>query len=76
MLTQKIHDKAVDAKEDIQEVAHKAGQKVRELYDTASHETRDATAAVEKQIRSHPLAASAIAAGLGFLLGALFRRRH
>ena len=66
----------VGLKEDIQEVAHKAGQKARGIYDAATHEARDATVVVEKQIRTHPVAASAIAAGVGFLLGALFRRRH
>lgn len=74
-LQEKICDKALDVQEDLRETAHTAGQKMREIYDTASHEARDATATMEKQIRSHPLAASAIAAGIGFLLGALFRRR-
>lgn len=74
-LQEQVCDKACDVKEDVQEVAHYASQKVREIYDTAIHQGRDATAAVEKQIRSHPLATSAIAAGIGFLLGALFRRR-
>ncbi len=55
--------------------ANQAGRKVRELIDTATHEARDATATAEQQIRSHPLAAGAIAAGVGFLIGALFRRR-
>jgi len=68
--------KAEDVREDLREVAHNAGQKVREIYDTATNQSRDATAMVEKQMRSNPLAASAIAAGVGFLLGALLRRRH
>lgn len=55
--------------------AEEAGHKVREFIGTAAHEARDATAAVEKQVRSNPLAASAIAAGVGFLLGSLFSRR-
>ena len=55
--------------------AKEAGQKVREIFDHATHDARDAAAATEKQIRSNPLAASAIAAGIGFLLGALLRRR-
>lgn len=71
----KICDKAQDMREDLREVAHDAGQKVREIYDTATHQGRDASAIVQKQIRSNPLAAGAIAAGIGFLLGALLRRR-
>ena len=55
--------------------AHEAGRKVREFVDHAAHDARDAVAVTEKRIREHPVKASAIAAGIGFLLGALFRRR-
>ena len=55
--------------------AHEAGRKVREFVDHAAHDTRDALAVTEKQIREHPVRSSAIAAGVGFLLGALFRRK-
>jgi ElaB/YqjD/DUF883 family membrane-anchored ribosome-binding protein len=55
--------------------AEGTGREVREFIGTAAHKARDATAAVEKQVRSNPLAASAIAAGVGFLLGSLFSRR-
>lgn len=72
---EKICDKAEDVRKDLREAAHDAGQKMREIYDTATHQSRDASAIVQKQIRSHPVAASAIAAGIGFLLGALLRRR-
>lgn len=61
--------------ENIRNAANEAGHKVREFVDTATHEVRDAAAATEKQIREHPLRSSAIAAGVGFLLGALFGRR-
>lgn len=63
------------AKDDACCTANEAGRKVRELVDHASHEARDALATTEKQIREHPLRAGVIAAGVGFLLGALFRRR-
>ena len=62
-------------KKDAQHSAHEAGRKARELIDGATHEARDAVAATEKQIRKNPLAAGAIAAGIGFLLGALLRRK-
>ena len=55
--------------------AKETGQKVREFVDHAAHDARDTLTATERQIREHPVKASAIAAGLGFLLGALFRRR-
>jgi ElaB/YqjD/DUF883 family membrane-anchored ribosome-binding protein len=72
---EKCCDKAQEVREDLREAAHNAGQKVREIYDTATHQGRDATAAVERQIRRNPLAAGAAAAGIGFMLGLLFRRR-
>lgn len=70
-----LEEKCCDKAGDMREAAHNAGQKVREIYDTATHQGRDALAATQKQIRSNPITASAIAAGVGFLLGVLFRRR-
>lgn len=64
-----------DAQDNVCCSANEVGQKVRELIDTSTHNVRDAAAVTEKQIRQHPLTASAIAAGVGFLLGALFSRR-
>ena len=55
--------------------AREAGRKVHQFLDTAAHNARDKLAATKKQIREHPVKASTIAAGVGFLLGALFRRR-
>lgn len=55
--------------------AHEAGRKVREVIDHATHDVRDAAAMTEQQIRENPVKASAIAAGIGFVLGLLFRRR-
>lgn len=63
------------AKDKCHDMAHKAGQKVHALVETAQHEARDATATVIKEVRSKPLQASAIAAGIGFLFGLLMRRR-
>lgn len=55
--------------------ANEAGRKVREVIDHSLHDARDAMASAEHQIRTHPVKSSAIAAGIGFLLGALLRRR-
>jgi ElaB/YqjD/DUF883 family membrane-anchored ribosome-binding protein len=60
---------------DLSATAHKAGHKLREVIDTASDEARDATAAVVKQVRTNPVQSSMIAAGIGVLVGLLFRRR-
>ena len=70
-----LRQSVVHLKEDAKEVAHEAGHKVRELYDAAAHEARDVSATAEKQIRQHPIAATAGALGIGVLLGMLFRRR-
>lgn len=63
------------AKDEACSTANEVGHKLREFVDHASHEARDALATTEKQIREHPMKASAIAAGVGFLLGVLLRRR-
>ena len=68
-------EKGCCGKHDCSELAHKAGNKLREVIDCASEETRDATATVIKEVRQHPVQSSAIAAGVGFLLGWLSRRR-
>jgi ElaB/YqjD/DUF883 family membrane-anchored ribosome-binding protein len=55
--------------------AHEAGQKLRVVMDKAELEARDVTAAVVSEVRKNPLQSSAIAAGVGLLLGLLLRRR-
>lgn len=69
---EKCCDKAQD---EASEVAHAAGEKVREVYDNITQETRDAAKKVTKQIRSNPLMATAVATGVGFLVGLLSSRR-
>lgn len=61
--------------DDLSECASEAGRKVRAFIDTATDQTRDAVAGVNKQVRKNPLQATAIAAGIGFVVGALLRRR-
>ncbi|MFZ4762425.1 MAG: hypothetical protein ACOYK8_06395 [Alphaproteobacteria bacterium] len=55
--------------------ASEMGRKTREFIDHASHDARDVTASVKKQIRTNPVMASAIAAGVGFVIGNIFSRR-
>lgn len=69
------NDKNCCTKDDVAVLAHKAGHKLREVIDTASDEARDAKATIIKEVRQHPMQASAIAAGIGFVLGFLLRRR-
>lgn len=61
--------------DDLCECAGEAGRKVRALIDTATGQTRDAVAGVGRQVRNNPLQATALAAAIGLVIGALFRRR-
>jgi ElaB/YqjD/DUF883 family membrane-anchored ribosome-binding protein len=63
-----------EAKQDLRETANKAGRKVRGFIHDASDEIVHAKDAVTSQIRTNPVQSSLIAAGVGFVLGALFRR--
>jgi len=59
---------------DLREVASKAGRTVRNYFDAACNEVTHGTETVTTQIRQKPVQSSMIALGLGFVLGALFRR--
>lgn len=63
-----------EASNDFSDVANKAGRKVRGFVSSASDEFTNASEKVTGEIRNNPLRSSAIALGLGFVLGALFRR--
>lgn len=62
------------AKNDIQAKANKVGHNVRNFIDSASEEISHAKSVVGTQIREKPVQSSLIALGIGYLLGALFRR--
>ena len=57
------------------DLANKAGQKLREVVDLTADEARDTTAIIVRQMRSNPIQSSAIAVGIGMLVGLLLRRR-
>jgi len=63
-----------EAKPDLRAAANKAGRTVRNYFDTACHEVSHGTETVTTQIRQNPVQSSMIALGVGFVLGALFRR--
>jgi len=63
-----------EAKHDLREVANQAGQKVRSIYNTAHDEISHAKDTMTREIRTNPVQSSLIALGVGFVLGALFRR--
>jgi ElaB/YqjD/DUF883 family membrane-anchored ribosome-binding protein len=61
-------------KEDIDGMARDAGRRVRELADTAGHNVTDAMDTVTAKVRDNPVQSTLIALGIGFVVGALFRR--
>lgn len=66
--------KTCSMSDDLQNAANNAGQKVRSLYNSASNEITHASDAVTGEIRGNPIRSSAIALGVGFIIGALMRR--
>lgn len=59
---------------DLNDVAAKAGRQVRSMIDAASDQLADASDKIVSEVRANPVRSSAIALGLGLVLGALFRR--
>ena len=54
--------------------AHQAGESVRGMYNSASNELTHAGDRMKAEIRSNPIRSSAIALGVGALIGMLMRR--
>jgi len=54
--------------------ANQAGQKLRGIFTHAGDEISHMSDSVTSEIRSNPIRSSAIALGVGVLLGALLRR--
>ena len=54
--------------------AHQAGESMRGAYNSASNELHHATDYVKAEIRTNPIRSSAIALGVGALIGFLIRR--
>ena len=58
----------------LHDLAHEAGRQVRAIMNSADKEMSAATDTVKTHIHEKPVQSSAIALGIGFLLGLLFRR--
>lgn len=69
-----MRDAANDMKEDLTDAAANAGRKVRDFLHTASDQVGYASDRVTGEIRTNPVRSTAVALGIGFLLGAIFRR--
>lgn len=60
--------------DDLSEIAHRAGRRVRSYYNAAADELSDDYGQLTSRIKSNPVQASFIALGAGIVLGALLRR--
>jgi ElaB/YqjD/DUF883 family membrane-anchored ribosome-binding protein len=56
-------------------IANDVGRKLRAVVDTGTHDIKEQAEKVEKEIRQHPVQSSAIALGLGVILGLFLHRR-
>ena len=76
--TRHLKDDARDAasavRDDLEEVARRAGSHVREFADSAEHGLKDAGGAVATKIRENPIQSSLLALGMGLVVGMLYRR--
>lgn len=60
--------------DDLSNYAGQAGRKVRHFLDSATDTVTDSTKQVTDRIEKNPLTSSAIALGIGVVIGALLRR--
>lgn len=66
---------ADEAAVSLSDAANKAGRKLRDVLENAETEFTHAKDKVTTQIRSNPVQSSMVALGVGFIIGALLRRR-
>lgn len=69
-----LRDATRETRHDLSEYAEKAGREVRQFIDTTSDQLSHAGDRVKDEITNHPYRSSAIALGIGVMLGALIRR--
>jgi len=63
-----------DTVDSLSDYANQAGRKVRGFIDSASDEFSNVSEKVTGEVRNNPVRSSVIALGVGFIVGALFRR--
>lgn len=61
-------------REDLAKLTSSISNKAEQKLDHAQDQAKEQVERIEGQIRENPLAATAIAAGIGFLLGAIISR--
>jgi ElaB/YqjD/DUF883 family membrane-anchored ribosome-binding protein len=66
---------AAVVKDDVENMARRTGQHARELADSAGHSLAGIAEAMRVRIREKPVQSSAIAIGIGLVVGMLYSRR-
>ena len=69
-----LRDASKDSRNELSAYAEKAGRGVRQAIDSAHDQLSQAGDRVTSEIRNNPIRSSAIALGLGVVVGALMRR--
>ncbi|MFZ4541961.1 MAG: hypothetical protein ACOYNL_09210 [Rickettsiales bacterium] len=69
-----IRNATREGRHELSEYAEKAGREVRHFIDSTSDQLTDASDRMTNEIRLHPVRSSALALGIGVVLGALIRR--
>lgn len=67
-------EKAVIAREKIQDSLHKAKIKLAEAEEVVVDKTKQAARATDEYVHEHPWKAVGVAAGIGLIIGLLIRR--
>ncbi len=67
-------DQGMEAKDDLEEMAHTAGRSIRRFLTSGKKEITEAAEVCTSAIRERPVQSSLIALGAGFLLAKLLRR--
>lgn len=68
-------EKAVIAREKIQDSLHKAKIKLAEAEEVVVDKTKQAARATDEYVHEHPWRAVSVAAGIGLIIGLLISRR-
>ena len=69
-----VRDIADTAKDDLHSIAREAGKRVHAFVDSATQNTSETAESIKTKMQESPFKTSAIALGIGFVVGMIFRR--
>jgi ElaB/YqjD/DUF883 family membrane-anchored ribosome-binding protein len=69
-----VRENADGTQDNITDIANKAGRKVRGYLEEANDQIGEAAGIINDEIHTNPVRSTLIALGVGYVLGALFRR--